>query len=177
MNKVARLPGVVLATLLLAGLGAFAIAPLTPGPAAAQTIQRADDASATPGDVSTAAVNAILNGKAIQVSSGPAPPNQVQANCTFTVLPQDNSTSGNERAPTLRNRFGRSIYLIKATELASAGLVSGASVTGIGWDYQTGQGVTGSTPLIIYLQNTSDVTNTKSTRSEERRVGKECRSR
>ena len=105
MNKVARLPGVVLATLLLAGLGVFAIAPLAPSPAVAQTIERADGAaSVAPGDVSTAAVNAILNGKAIQVSSGPAPPNQIDANCSFTVLPQYNSTSGNERAPTLRNR-------------------------------------------------------------------------
>src|SRR5437773_620096 len=40
---------------------------------------------------------------------------------------------------------------------------STAAPTAIGWNYQTAQGVTGSTPLIIYLQNTSDVTNTKST--------------
>src|SRR5438046_9648156 len=108
MNKVARLPGVVLATLLLAGLGVFAIAPLAPSPAVAQTVERADGAaSVAPGDVSTAAVNAILNGKAIQVSSRPAPPNQVDANCTFTVRPQDHSTSGHERPPTTRSRLGR----------------------------------------------------------------------
>src|ERR1041385_7338788 len=49
--------------------------------------------------------------------------------CTFTVLPNDNSTSGNERCPTLRNRFGRSVYLITAAELAANGLQNGSSVT------------------------------------------------
>jgi len=47
--------------------------------------------------------------------------------CTFTALPNDNSTSGNERCPMLRNRFGRSVYLITASELAANGLVSGSS--------------------------------------------------
>ena len=88
-----------------------------------------------------------------------APP----GSCTFTALPQDNSTSGNERCPMLRNRFGRSVYLITAGELAANGLTSGSSITGIGWNYQTGQGLSGSGPLIVYLQNTSDATNLKST--------------
>ncbi|HXJ69783.1 MAG TPA: FlgD immunoglobulin-like domain containing protein [Verrucomicrobiae bacterium] len=83
--------------------------------------------------------------------------------CTFTALPNDNSTSGNERCPMLRNRFGRSVYLITASELAANGLVSGSSILGIGWSYQTAQGLSGSGPLIVYLQNTSDATNLKST--------------
>ena len=32
----------------------------------------------------------------------------------------------------------------------------------IGWNYQTAPGVAGSAPLTIYLQNTTDTTNTKS---------------
>jgi Carboxypeptidase regulatory-like domain/Domain of unknown function (DUF4214) len=84
------------------------------------------------------------------------------ASCPAVVLPNDNSTSANARAPQTRNRFERSVYLIKATELAAAGFTAGTMPTTIGWNYQTG-GVAGSAPLIIYMQNTADVTNTKST--------------
>ncbi|HEV7472436.1 MAG TPA: choice-of-anchor D domain-containing protein [Pyrinomonadaceae bacterium] len=84
------------------------------------------------------------------------------ATCPQIVLPNDNSTSANARAPQTRNRFERSVYLIKASELAAAGYTSGSSPTTIGWNYQTG-GTAGSAPLIVYLQNTADVTNTKST--------------
>jgi hypothetical protein len=84
------------------------------------------------------------------------------AYCGQTVLPNDASTSVNARAPQTRNRFERSVYLIKASELAAAGYPSGSSPTNIGWNYQVG-GVAGSAPLIVYMQNTADVTNTKST--------------
>jgi hypothetical protein len=84
------------------------------------------------------------------------------AYCGQVVLANDNSISANARAPQTRNRFERSVYLIKATELAAAGYSSGSSPTNIGWNYQTG-GVAGSAPLIVYMQNTADVTNTKST--------------
>src|SRR5262249_53570043 len=91
-------------------------------------------------------------------------PDQVSAtSCTFTALPNDNSTSGNSRCPILRQRFERSVYLITAAELAANGLQSGSSVLGIGWNMQAGNGLSGSAPLIIYLQNTSDATNLKST--------------
>ena len=101
----------------------------------------------------------LLPGSNATTQPSIAPP----GSCTFTVLPNDNSTSGNERCPTLRNRFGRSVYLITASELAANGLVAGSAITGIGWNYQTGQGLSGSGPLIVYLQNTSDGTNLKST--------------
>src|SRR6185312_9548860 len=84
------------------------------------------------------------------------------ASCPAVVLPNDNSTSANARAPQTRNRFERSVYLIKATELAAAGYSAGTTPTTIGWNYQTG-GVAGSAPLIVYMQNTADTTNTKST--------------
>ncbi len=83
--------------------------------------------------------------------------------CPQFVLPNDGGTSGNERAPNLRNRFGRSVYLVKQTELAAAGVANGAAITGIGWTYTTAPGLTGSTNLVIYMQNTSDLTNLKST--------------
>ncbi len=82
--------------------------------------------------------------------------------CTKTVLVNDGSTSGNARAPQTRNRYERSVYLIKASELAAAGYHTGATPTTIGWNYQTG-GTAGSAPLTIYMQNTADVTNLKST--------------
>src|SRR5437763_8712330 len=82
--------------------------------------------------------------------------------CPKVVLANDNSTSGNARAPQTRNRFERSVYLIKASELAAMGYTAGSSPTTIGWNYQTG-GTAGSAPLIVYMQNTSEVTNTKST--------------
>ena len=83
--------------------------------------------------------------------------------CTSTVLINDNSTSGNARAPQTRNQYERSVYLIKASELAAAGYTSGSLPTTIGWNYQTGNGAAGSAPLIVYLQNTADTTNLKST--------------
>jgi hypothetical protein len=84
------------------------------------------------------------------------------ATCPQVVLPNDNSTSANARAPQTRARFERSIYLIKASELAASGYTSGSSPTTIGWNYQTG-GTAGSAPLIVYMENTADTTNTKST--------------
>jgi uncharacterized repeat protein (TIGR01451 family) len=83
--------------------------------------------------------------------------------CTLTVLPNDGSTSANARAPQTRSRYERSVYLITAAELATSGLANGSSITGIGWTYYTAPGLAGSGPLIVYLQNTTDTANTKST--------------
>ena len=60
-------------------------------------------------------------------------------------------------------RFSRSVYLITAAELAANGFASGQMPTSIGWNYQTAPGTGGSAPLIIYMENTADTTNTKST--------------
>src|SRR6516162_3641598 len=122
-----------------------------------------------PGDFAPTQASMILRGAGPATLSafsakGPGSPDIAPpGSCTFTVLPNDNSTSGNERCPTLRNRFGRSVYLITAAELAANGLSSGSAISGIGWNYQTAQVVSGSGPLIVYLQNTSDATNLKST--------------
>ncbi len=81
-----------------------------------------------------------------------------------TVLPNDAGTSANGRSPSNAWRRIRSIYLIKQTELAAAGFGNGSQVGQIGWTYiaaSTAGAATG--PLIVYLQNTTDVTNLKST--------------
>ena len=79
------------------------------------------------------------------------------------MLPNNGSTSTNARAPSTRTRFARSVYLITAAELAANGFPSGTSPTFIGWTYSTAPNVAGSAPLTIYMENTADSTNTKST--------------
>src|SRR5438128_1105477 len=109
MKKVAILPGVFLVALLFSGPG------VVPGSARAETMSdaagsAAASASVAPGDVS----NAV--GKLAQPGTlAPAPPSTIGAsaprdvallsNCTFTVLANDNSTSGNARAPSTRYKF------------------------------------------------------------------------
>jgi len=83
--------------------------------------------------------------------------------CARPVLVNDNSASGNGRAPSTRFRFIRCVYLITATEMAAAGYTPGTSPTTIGWNYSTAPGVAGSAPLTVYMENTADTTNTKST--------------
>ena len=90
-----------------------------------------------------------------------APPQGVS--CPLTVLPNNGGSSGNERAPHTNFRFGRSVYLITAAELAASGYPSGQIPTTVGWTYLVGGTAGGSAPLIIYLENTADTTNTKST--------------
>src|SRR5437867_1592180 len=59
------------------------------------------------------------------------------SSCVVTVLPNNGGLSGNERAPHTGFRYGRSIYLITAAELAANLYPSGAIPTTIGWNYQT----------------------------------------
>src|SRR5260221_2823260 len=100
----------------------------------------------------------------VKIDPGTAAPDAPTiAGCPVTGLPNDNSTSGNERAPNLRNRFGRTVYVILQTELAAGGIAPGTQLSGIGWTFSTSQGLSGSGPLIVYMQNTADTTNLKST--------------
>src|SRR5678815_5491639 len=94
-------------------------------------------------------------------NSNPSPPLQ-STSCVATVLPNNGGLSGNERAPHTNFRFGRSVYLITAAELAASLYPSGTIPSTIGWNYQTGPGIAGSAPLKIYMQNTTDTTNNKS---------------
>ncbi len=82
--------------------------------------------------------------------------------CPSYAPATNGATSVNERAPNLKNRFGRSVYLITADELISAGVPPGPFAR-LGWTFQTAPGLVGSNNLIVYMQNTSDTTNNKST--------------
>ena len=82
--------------------------------------------------------------------------------CSLTVLPTDGSSSGNARAPSTRFAVRERYYLITAAELAAAGFPNGTSPTFLGWTYFAAPVTGGSAPLIIYMQNTTDTTNTKS---------------
>jgi hypothetical protein len=93
----------------------------------------------------------------------PNPNAPTVAGCPVTVLPSDNSTSGNERAPNGNFLFGRAVYLITAAEAVASGLTAGLSPGAIGWHYSTAPGAIATGTLIVYLQNTADTTNTKST--------------
>lgn len=81
--------------------------------------------------------------------------------CPVTVL-ANNGFIASRRAPTLTNRFQRDVYLITAAEIAASGLQSGTPITTVGWNYGVA-GPSGAAPLIVYMQNTTDATNTKST--------------
>lgn len=74
-----------------------------------------------------------------------------------------NGTSGNARAPQGTRRYARSVYLITAAEMTASGLVNGNVINSIAFTYTTAQDVATSGSLIVYLQNTSDATNLKST--------------
>ncbi len=84
------------------------------------------------------------------------------AQCPVT-LHNGNGTSGNARAPMGNFRYERSVYLITASEIAAAGIPSGINLGSIGWVYSTAASVSVSGNLTIYMENTSDLTNTKST--------------
>ena len=85
------------------------------------------------------------------------------AGCPITVLPNNSGTSGNERAPNANFLNGRAVYLITAAEAAANGLTSGTVPSAIGWNYFAAPGITATGTLIVYLQNTGDTTNLKST--------------
>jgi hypothetical protein len=96
--------------------------------------------------------------------SGPivAAPTQITT-CPTIVLPGGGGNSANERAPNTNFRWGRAHYLITAAELAANGYAPGTSPTTIGWSYNVGNTAGASAPLIIYMENTADTTNLKST--------------
>ena len=94
--------------------------------------------------------------------NSPVSPTGTPSACARTVLPHTNVATSSARAPLARTRFARAVYLITAAELADT-FPSGTSPTFIGWTYSTAPNVAGSAPLTIYMENTTDSTNTKST--------------
>ncbi|MBL7964385.1 MAG: T9SS type A sorting domain-containing protein [Flavobacteriales bacterium] len=86
----------------------------------------------------------------------------------ITVLPGSGTSSENGRAPQGSRLFINSTYIITPAEMTASGF--GADlVTSIGWNYTattnapTGQNISTSGNLKVYLQTTSDVTYTKGT--------------
>ena len=79
------------------------------------------------------------------------------------ALDTNGSTSGNSRAPQGLYRYERTVYLITATEMATSGLVNGNTVNGIGFNYSVAQNVATTGNFKVYLENTADVANNKST--------------
>jgi hypothetical protein len=69
----------------------------------------------------------------------------VSAGCPVTVLNDDTTTSPNARAPIAKFVYERGVYLIRPSEMAASGLVSGA-VSEIGWSYATAPGLVGAAP-------------------------------
>ena len=82
---------------------------------------------------------------------------------TYIVLPNNGGTSQNGRAPQGLRPAGRSVWIITAAEMAASGFSSGSVVNSLGFNYLVAHnaGITGT--IVIYLQNTADATNTKST--------------
>ncbi len=83
--------------------------------------------------------------------------------CPTAVLPNNNSASPNQRAPNGNELFGRAVWLITASEMAASGLPNGTVPSAIGFRYAAAPGAAASGTLKVYLQNTTDTTNTKST--------------
>jgi hypothetical protein len=90
---------------------------------------------------------------------------------TFTVSAQNDyypiitgvSTSGNGRAPQGSRNVTRSVWLLTAAEMTAAGYATGDLISGLGFTYQTAQDIPTTGTFVVYLQNTADATNLKST--------------
>jgi hypothetical protein len=90
---------------------------------------------------------------------------------TFSVSAQNDyypiisgaSTSGNGRAPQGGRNVSRSVWLLTAAEMAASGFVTGDNISGLGFTYQTAQDIATTGTMVVYLQNTADVANNKST--------------
>lgn len=84
------------------------------------------------------------------------------AQCSSPVI-AGASTSGNFRG--LNPNFGRgcAVYLLTAAEMAAAGFSAGSDLTGIGGTFSTAPSVSAAGALAVYLENTADVVNNKST--------------
>jgi hypothetical protein len=81
----------------------------------------------------------------------------------YFALPGNGSTSQNGRAPQGSQRYNRSIWLISAAEMSESGLTTGTSFNSITFTYTVPQNIATSGNMIVYLQNTADIANNKST--------------
>jgi len=80
----------------------------------------------------------------------------------FTVI-DGLATSGNGRAPQGSRNITRSVWLVTAAEMTAGGFANGDVISGLGFTYQVAQNTATTGTCVMYLQNTTDTTNTKST--------------
>lgn len=73
------------------------------------------------------------------------------------------ATSGNGRAPQGLRNICRGVWLITAAEMTAGGFANGDVITGLGFTYLVAQDLTTTGNCVIYLQNTADTANNKST--------------
>jgi hypothetical protein len=73
------------------------------------------------------------------------------------------SNSGKGRAPQGSRPCTRSVWIITAAEMAASGLISGDVINSLGFNFMTAQSTATTGTIAIYLQNTTDATNLKST--------------
>jgi hypothetical protein len=64
-------------------------------------------------------------------------------------------------APQGVSRYERTVYLITAAELATAGIPNQSNFTSLGFEYDAPQSITTSGAFKVYFQNTTDVANGK----------------
>jgi hypothetical protein len=81
----------------------------------------------------------------------------------ITALTNNGGTSGNGRAPQGLTRYNRSVWLITAAEMTASGFGTGNVVNSLGFTYVGAQDIATTGNMIVYLQNTADATNLKST--------------
>ncbi len=85
-----------------------------------------------------------------------------QAQSDYYTVISGLSTSGLGRAPQGSQRYNRSVWLITATEMANFGFVTGNVINSLGFNYLTAQSITTTGNLTVYLENSADTANTKS---------------
>jgi hypothetical protein len=73
------------------------------------------------------------------------------------------ATSQLGRAPQGARNVTRSVWLVTAAEMADGGFVASDVIAGLGFSYQVAQATATTGTCVIYLQNTTDTANTKST--------------
>ena len=73
------------------------------------------------------------------------------------------ATSGNGRAPQGSRNITRSVWLVSAAEMTAGGFINGDVISGLGFTYQIAQANATTGTCTMYLENTADATNTKST--------------
>ncbi len=73
------------------------------------------------------------------------------------------ATSQNGRAPQGARNVTRSVWLITSAEMTAGGFAANDVIAGLGFTYQVAQATATTGTCVIYMQNTTDTTNTKST--------------